>query len=190
MRWRLGWRKSSRRSSASAPMLDKLDVRQIIRDHVQTLRSHATGEISFGDVSVFILLPVAAGCALALFRPVLTVHVAGALVTSLSIFAALLFNLLLLINDLAARNGQAGPQGSLRRNLLLDLHSNVSFCILIALVTLTALLLDYLHLVGLFWYRFALASVVYSITGMFLVTLLMVLKRIRVILRSEVEKKP
>ena len=119
------------------------------------------------------------------FYEILRPNLITILATSLSIFAALLFNLLLLVYDVRGRSrGPNGNTNEIRRRFLRELFSNVSFAILVAtgaIVSFLGLVLVYCSSVA----QYALSALIYYLVMLFLLTLLMLLKRVHVLLHRE-----
>ena len=166
-------------------MLSKINIGRIVRDHLATLQDDATGRRMKSDYLVFFGLPIVVAFFLA-FVLNLSVNqgAVGILVTSLSIFAALLFNLLLLIYDVVSKVEQGSRK--LKERYLSQVYSNISFAILVSIVSIIVLLVAYFDLDGS---CFALATsfVVYYLVTLFLLTLFMILKRVHILLSREFE---
>jgi hypothetical protein len=170
-------------------MFEKISVREIISDHLDTLRAYDTKRRSVSDLVLFFIVPLILGILLARIRPQLTPELAGVLATSLSVFAALLFNLILLIYDIIDRTLDSPEAVNKKREFLNQIYSNVSFCILACILTLLILLLDFLNLIIWRWLQTLIAFGVYYMVGVFILTLFMVLKRIHVLMRREVNRR-
>jgi hypothetical protein len=169
-------------------MLEKINITNIIVDHVDTLRSHESGRRSPGDIFIFFVLPAVSAGLLARVRTEFSAELAGILAAILSVFAALLFNLILLIYDIVSRREESAQGGGLKQTLLRQIYSNISFCILVAILTLLLLLLNSFRFTIPEWARLVLAFSVYYLLGVFVLTLFMVLKRIHAVLRKEVKE--
>jgi hypothetical protein len=169
-------------------VLDKINIREIISDHLDTLRTYETRKRSIPDLLLFFVAPLVVSVALVRIRPWLTSDLAGVLATSLSVFAALLFNLILLIYDVIDRADASDASRGQKGEFLRQIYSNVSFCILVCIMTLLALLVDFLHLADCGWFRATITVVIYYLVGVFILTLFMVLKRIHILLRREVKR--
>lgn len=163
-------------------MSRKLDVRDIVVDHVATLKDARTGRRSRADIVAFFALPIliAGGLIWAGLR--LDSTEIAILITALSIFAALLLNLLLLIHSIITGMG-TGAETLRRRNLLQELYANISYAILISVVAITLLLIDAVASNSLV--RFVVSVLVYFLVSNFLLTLFLVLKRIHKMLGAE-----
>ena len=121
-------------------LLSKIDVREIIRDHVASLHEYGAQGRSFGDALLFFLFPVALA-ALAWWRGILIPGSAlGGLLSAYSIFMGLLPGLLVMVvTFLGTTKGDPATEPALRgrKSLLRELTSNLSFAILLALVLVT-----------------------------------------------------
>lgn len=85
-------------------MFDKISIANIIKDHVRTLKNNKTKKISYLDIVLFFLLPLTISSFIVYVGMSLNDALVNALITSLSIFSALLFNLLLLVYDISEKN--------------------------------------------------------------------------------------
>jgi len=165
-------------------MFNKVNVIKIVRDHISTLKDYRTNKYKIGDFILFFGTPLFIAVIFAYFNISLTQNLISLLITSLSVFAALLFNLLLLIYDVVqkSKNGNA-----LKIKFLREVYSNISFCILIAILAIVILILisifnnrnDILFIYQIFNF------ITYYLITLFLLTLFMILKRIHVLLYKE-----
>lgn len=174
-------------------MFDKIDVRRILRDHLATLRDERTGKRSLPDILLFFILPVAAAVLVPYSRS-LKPDTIGILLTSLSVFAALLFNFLLLVYDVTQRQRTQAvqAQSDLERELqarklgiLRETYDNVSFCILVSVLGVVALLASLMAKEQSVVAR-VLSGVSCYLVCVFLLTLFMVLKRVHILVSVEI----
>ena len=165
-------------------MIEKINVWRIVRDHISTLKDYGTDKYSPGDLVLFFGVPFLAGVGGALLGSGLRDSVGTLLVTGLSVFGALLFNLLLLLYDIVIRPRPSQETGGLTRLFLEHLYSNISFSLLICVLTLVAVLLSFLTIWGC-WAQRVFGFLTCYLTTLFFLTLLMVLKRIHVLLSKE-----
>ncbi|RUX96135.1 MULTISPECIES: hypothetical protein [unclassified Mesorhizobium] len=161
-------------------MTSKIDIRMILEDHFSTFRDEGTQKYSTEDF--LIMAGVPAVLATAAFAFCLSIGDAniGTLISVFAIFSGLLFNVLVLIYSFSDGNGD-GKKG-VRDRLLRQSFANISYTILVALiavVVLTALL----FVNGLT--QRILEAVVVLLSANFVLSLLMVLKRIHVLLRDK-----
>ena len=167
-------------------MLDKVNVAAIVRDHLATLRNHPSRAYRFSDFLLFFVLPLALGLGIVWINGPLPSNLIGVVVTSLSIFTGLLLNLLLLAYNVA-RNSTP-PSGEriveLRESLFQEIFSNIAFAVLVALVSVVCTLAIGI-MEGCNLAKGALSFVVYYFGTMFLLTMLMLLKRVYMLLTNE-----
>ena len=166
-------------------MFSRINIWLIVFDHIKTMRNFATDKVSVEDVLLFLVTPIGGAVLLVFgmqFR--LDAEAANALITSLSLFSALLFNLLLLIFDILRKENSTRDGTPLRRQFLSQIYSNVSFGILIAVICIALLLLLFVDLEAAFLV-YALNLVVDMLVINFILTMLMILKRVHILLRKE-----
>jgi len=169
----------------------------IFVDHLETLRDFDTKRYNRVALAIFFGLPLLVGAALAGAGIVLTEGMVGILTTSMSIFAGLLFNLLMIVYDIIRKAGETdtrrqtgetedGESAKLRNQYLREIFANISFGVL-ASVFVVILLLLWLVVPGRFpqIVRVVLSAVVYYSTGIFLLTFFMVLRRVHILLSRE-----
>jgi hypothetical protein len=171
--------------------LDKIDVRSIVTGHLATLRDYGTQKRSLIDLFLFFAVPVlTAGASVCLGVRVRATAV-NALLTAFSIFVGLLFNLLVMVLTFLQ-----STQGSLddrfvqvRKQLLLEITTNLSFAILVALM-LVAIAIISLMRTGKDDEPIHLSEEFILITGSanFVLTLLMVLRRMYALLLNEFDR--
>lgn len=163
-------------------MLAKIDVRDIVHDHFATLVDYSSGRRSGSDYVLFLVLPAAVTALLLYLRICLSEAAVNVLITALSIFAGLLFNLLVLIDGLADRKSPPTTAEDARQ-MLKSVYANIAYCVLISLVTLVPLCISALTNNPIA--NLVTSGLVYFLLGHFLLTLLMVLKRIHALLSHE-----
>lgn len=174
-------------------MFAKISVIGIVKDHISTLRSNQTNKIYYPDIFLFFCLPAVLSGLMTYTGVLLNDGLVNALITSFSIFSALLFNLLLLVYDIAGKKsndtGISDPlevkKNNQRGALLREIYINVSFSILISTISVVALLTYFLKITNCFLWKvnicslqWVLAAIVYYLSIQFLLTMFMILKRI------------
>jgi hypothetical protein len=186
-------------------MFKRISIFNIIRDHLKTLRRIDTvGEtISVPDFCLFFLLPVLIASFL-IYRDVsLEKHITD-LITSVSILGGFLFNLLAIVYGLMdklqadAMKSSSEGRPNLKATFAKEIHTNISFNIVVSLVMLF-LLLGYTFTNG---YNVCLISIqkhcwmkslniiqalswsIYCLLGTFSLTMLMILNRIYILLNK------
>ena len=162
-------------------MFSKINLSNIIKDHISTLRDHQTNKYYPPDFFLFFILPIFVAAGASFLLCPITGNVLDILVTSMSIFAALLFNLLLLVYD-AIRKEENSK--TLRHKFLKEIFSNISFSVLISVITIIFLLIFPLFS-KIFLIPTILTFLIYYLVTLFILTLLMILKRTHVLLTTE-----
>ena len=165
-------------------MSTKINPSIIVIDHFKTLRQNQIGKILFDDILIFFLLPILLSLLLLIFGQYLNDNLITIFVTSLSIFAALLFNLLLLIFDIVNKEDHKNDKSTLKIRYLKEIYSNISYSILISIIAIIALLVAYID-IPLTYLNFVLGFISYTLIIQFLLTLFMVLKRVHILLSKE-----
>jgi uncharacterized membrane protein len=165
-------------------MTRKLDVSNIIRSHYGTLIDVRTKRIGFGDILCFGLIPVSVSVGLFMEGIRFNATAVSLSITGLSVLAGLLFNLLLLTQTVGRQRRDDSLTSAAETALLREVFNNIAFAILVALVCIILCvlwsLLDSAGLVAV-----AVELILYTLLSLFILTLLMVLKRIHVILSQE-----
>jgi hypothetical protein len=164
-------------------MSAKINVWHIVVDHWATLYDFRTDKLDRGDLFAFYILPlllagILIGAGMRLDGPEVTV-----LITALSIFAALLFNLLLLTHSIVTQTESELHEG--RRKLLREIYAHISYAVLISVIAIVFLLASVVLPSGSPWVDFTLSGAVYFLVLNFLGTLFLILNRIHVMLAAE-----
>jgi len=174
-------------------MFAKISVAGIVKDHISTLKNNRTDKIHYPDIFLFFCLPAILSSLMLYAGVLLTDSLVNGLITSFSIFSALLFNLLLLVYSIAEKNPDSTKitdqleikKNAQRRELLREIYINVSFSILISTISVVILLTYFLKISNCFFWKvnlcsfqWLLAAILYYLSIQFLLTLFMVLKRI------------
>ncbi|MBB5041944.1 hypothetical protein [Shinella fusca] len=160
-------------------MTSKIDLRAIVQDHFATFKDEATGKFSALDFAVMVGFPiaVAVGSAVAGFH-IPDGHV-GTLISAFAIFGGLLFNVLVLIYSFSSGEEEPDP---VREELVQQSFANISFAVMSSL--LAVMLLVVLLFVGGIG-QIIIEAVIYFVGLNFLLTMLMVLKRMHILLRGK-----
>jgi hypothetical protein len=165
-------------------MISKINVTGIVKDHLDTLCDFGTQRISPFDIILFFVVPAFVAVPVALFTVPLTSNIASLLITILSIFAALLFNLLLILFDIMRKSETIRGQAQIQNDFLQEIYNNVSYCILLSIVIVLLVIVALIDINIPVINRIITGTVVY-LTSSFTLTLLMVLKRIHALLAVE-----
>lgn len=169
-------------------MLSKVNVVDILTDHLDTLRRYGDEDegVPRGDLVLFVGVPVAVSAAMLFAGLVVSKGVVSVLFTGIAVFAGLLFNLLLLSHTII-RQTVENPRWNEEVALIREIYANVSYSILISILILGVLLLRFISNNAVHVY--IVSAITYVLVVNFLLTLLMVLKRIHTILKCEFDPK-
>jgi hypothetical protein len=163
-------------------IITKINVAAIVSDHWGTLVHEHNHKPSLVDYLIFYGLPLVAAGLLVWLKGVFGQAVTGILITSFSVFAALLFNLLLLVYDLVKRDTSA----KLKLRFLEQIYNNIAYSILVAISLIVFLLLNLVALSFPFMQpRLVIAFLVYFLAANFILTILMVLQRVHALFSKE-----
>lgn len=172
-------------------LITKINLSTILKAHLSTLVDSSTKERkgSLGDKVLFFLAPaVVSALASLLFIPS-DKNIIGILITSLSIFAGLLFNLLVLVMQIIEK--RKGKTDFIR--IQKDTYANIAYAILVSITASAILLIPYFIEstnarvtangdVFITFYARVFWAVIYFLLLNFGLTMAMVLKRMHVIL--------
>lgn len=172
-------------------MLDKINVTKVVCDHFKTFRNYSTNKLRPYDLILFFIIPIVAAILLLSFGGVLPQNLVGVIVTSLSVFTGLLLNLLMVSFNASQNFGHSPHEDGKRRQdtrnmLLREVISNVSFAVLIAIIT-TVLVLCF----GIIGNKVASCIIktfslfIYFLGALFFLTLFMLLKRVYSLLSND-----
>jgi hypothetical protein len=167
-------------------MLDKIDVRDILKDHCRTMVLYDSGKTSIEDILLFFCLPILISVAALWLGILLTDPAVNVLITAISILGGLLFNLLVLIYTVAERF--APPTGKKdAQQFLREVYSNIAYAILmciLCLIPLIGLVINERPHIELILNAIAIALCVHLT-----LTLLMILKRLHTLLSLELKRQ-
>lgn len=170
-------------------MFSKINILRIIVDHLRTLRDDQRDKFYKGDLILFFVLPLVLAFLIVKYSSTALSDFSTELAASLSIFAALLFNLLLLIYTFFdRRSDKPSPVDTERKKLrkkiklLQEIYANISFSIFVSLLAILAIIFA-INTSGV--YEMGFSFVVFAISLNFILTLIMVLKRVHVLLSDE-----
>lgn len=177
-------------------MFQKMNITAIIGDHYKTFRRR--------DYAAFILLPLILGIPAYYLFGTITHDYASALLAAFSIFASLLLNLEVIVFGYLdrikasvhrakdSRDQYEVATSNRRYNLLYEIFCNISYLILVSIIEIIVVTLSYVRHMD----RFCSSQVYDALTTMhgilvhivavhFILTLLMILKRVHVLLKGE-----
>lgn len=175
-------------------MLNRINIIKIIIAHYKSLSNLNDRKISINDLIIFVLFPILIAIALIYYNIPIKSQVSN-LITALSILGGFLFNLLAIIHSSLGRirdeiRQQNLEQTSLKYKFANEIHANISYNILIAILTIVILVISGLNIEFgnkiLNYISFCfLNSVCYFLLIHFLLTLIMILNRIYILLDRE-----
>lgn len=168
-------------------LFDKANIFPIVKDHIYTLKDNRTDKISPSDIILFFVFPGVIAPLLVYLGFCIDKDVRNIMATSMAVFVALLFNVLLLIYDVVSRKESYDESSVIRRVLLKEVYSNIAFAILVAILSLVLLLMTAFveELV-----IEILSGIIYYLAGVFILTLMMVLKRIHSLFNDQFSNPP
>lgn len=166
-------------------MSGKIDISDIVHDHFKSLRNYRSEKMSKIDLFTFYFFPIAVGIVLAICISPPSETVLSSLATGYAIFAGLLLNLLVIIFTVRRSVLDKESNKEIRKNLLdlmREIFANVSYQILICGFAIVVLIVSMYLKDG---NSIPLISVVYGVSLHFILTFLMILKRIYRLLRIQ-----
>jgi hypothetical protein len=161
----------------------KIDVRNIISDHWATIVNANTGSPDKADIAVFMALPIAFAIIMLYFKALMSDAVIGGVISGLSIFVGLLFNVLVVIFDIVKRDSYV----SIKNEILKQSLTNISFSILISLL---CIITSVISLIKIKYIQEAGNALTYVLLSEFVFCLLMILKRMYRLLMNEFKVLP
>jgi hypothetical protein len=172
--------------------MSKIDVWPIVARHFETLRDHGTGKRNPTDIFVFFGVPLVTSGAVVYYHITLTADALNAVLASFSIFAGLLLNLLLLVYTRAGEEVKADMFASNIKRFVRQLSENIEFAVLVSVFVVICALIAIVSLRDEPNVKPHTGPVVTTIlvylTSNFLLTLLMVLKRIHAMLVEKLDR--
>lgn len=159
-------------------MSPKIDVREIVTDHFRTLRDAPTGKVSIADLFTFFVVPALLGIAyFVVFKNGFGNNGVSILVGALSILAGLLINVLVLLYTVNAV-GDTDEETREQIAYIREVNANLLYgiCTAILVILILCIELVFPRQPARILSAFGLALLTH-----FLLTLLMTLKRIKVL---------
>jgi hypothetical protein len=175
-------------------LLGKINISSIVGDHVKTLVDFRTGKGSLNDLLLNVIAPVIVSLILVYTHVFLSDDIINILIAALSIFVGLLLNLLVLLftiidkikEQLAQKFDKIDTEFIrsvfLKKKYLKEIYSNISFSILISLISIILILFCSCSSIVI---KTIFNFVSYYFLILFLITILMVLKRVNILLSKE-----
>ncbi len=168
-------------------MLTKISIKDIILDHLSTIKNDNSKKMEFKDVFVFFIIPLIFPALMLYTKSYLKTGIIDTLITIFSIFVGLLLNVLVVIFDIIQKG-----KSIIMKRLIKETFSNISFTILLSIFTILTLIICRLAdksecelTVAWECTRIVSNAISYYFLILFLLTLLMIVRRIHIILSDE-----
>jgi hypothetical protein len=174
-------------------MFERINIYYILRDHFGTLKSlgQKSARIHWKDFMLFILFPMVLAVYFSINEYSLEKQLNG-LIAAISIFGGFLFNLLAIIYSQIdkLKSDAEKSDNALKRRFVKEIHVNISFCIVLSIFTILALLLSTVE-IPFFKYDDLLIKFIlglnYFLLILFFLSVIMVLNRVYILLKKDVE---
>lgn len=167
-------------------MIEKISFAKIWSSHFETMRNYKTNKTSGSDVFIFFILPVFVALTVQL-NYALNKDILNSILTSASVFAGLLLNLLVLIYSISEKFKQSNNWEA-KALVLQQTFSNISFSILISVFLIVACLFSFRtdeELKTITLSKYISDFLVCYLTTTLIFHLLMILKRVHLLMDSE-----
>jgi hypothetical protein len=149
-------------------MLTRINITQIITSHLKTLRGLGQKKgIAIIDLLLFIIIPLISALLLAFFN-IGFKSLASDIITAISILVGFLFNLLAIIYTSIDKIKIEGRDSEIRKQFVLELHSNISYNILLSISHIPLLLIYKLDVDELWFDEFLIGINYFLLLSFFL----------------------
>lgn len=160
-------------------MLNKINVSKIITSHLGTLINDNSNKAGLDDWFTFLILPLVVSGTLSYFCVTFSEQAINIIITTLSIIVGLLFNVIVIIFDIIKRDKSNGKRNKLVEQLL----ANISYTILISILSI---LVTFVTFIKNDCIEFLANSILFFLLTHFLVTVVMILKRLYYLFLNEI----
>lgn len=165
----------------------------ILKDFKRTFVNHKykNEPINYPAFVLFWTVPFILSLVACLFNIPLTSTLTNVLLVALSIFAALLFNVLLLIYDVSRKSERTQTENvdpKILKTYVQDTFSAISFSVLISILTIVFLIMASLD-INYIPFVLALRFVIYYLVTVFVMSLFIDLRKIYVLLQYEINPR-
>jgi hypothetical protein len=173
--------------------MNKINILRIVAAHFDSFRDLSTGKRSVLDFIVFLGAPLAVGALGWYLDWKLYVDTLNAVLAAFVIFSGLLLNLLVLIYTFSADASHPTALARIRVTFVRELHDNIAFAVLVSVaITVVALIamadLKMIKPEGPVSTGHVMTFLLVYLTINFVLTLLMILKRLHAMLSRELDK--
>jgi len=163
-------------------MFKKINISQIVKNHFATLQNANTKKADWDDYFTFLVIPILTSAILIYFKIYLKTDAINIIISSLSILVGLLFNVVVLIFDIIKRD----KSNDIKNTVLRQILSNIAFTILLSIVSILLTLFTYTDNSTI---KIIFNAIVYFLLTNFIMTVLMILKRMFHLFHSEIEEE-
>jgi hypothetical protein len=157
----------------------RVDISDIVVNHLKSLSNANTSKSEFCDYFIFLIIPLLVATILPICKVFLSENIINIVITSLSIFVGLFFNVIvLIITSLVSKTDDV-----IKKVVLKEIIDNISYTILISLITIIFSIFSsqkaelFHQIMNGFCYFFLVH---------FFMTLLLVLKRIYILFTHQI----
>lgn len=152
-------------------MFSKINITGIFKDHFKTLRNANSNRIKYGDIFLFVLIPLLVSGLLSYFDIHFTKDAINIVIAILAILVGLFFNVIVIIFDIVKRDSN----NKLKNKLLKELHTNITYVITLSIIIILFSVLFYIDLHLL---KSITSFIIFLLLSNFFLTVLMILKRV------------
>ena len=168
-------------------MSAKVNIKDIVVGHINTLIEAGTSKVSYSDILSFYVYPILMAVIGMCFCFNVSEDVVSLLVNFGAIFTALLLSVLVLVYDQENKIDQDLNQGlrEAKKKLLEHLYYNICYCIVISIALVVVCLLhSIINDISLMVNIYLVTPIIIIVATNLVLTILMIVKRMHVLLVS------
>lgn len=162
-------------------VLDKINIINIIKNHLATLVNDNSNKSEFSDWLTFLIIPLLVAGVLIYLGVDLSDRATNIVITTLSILVGLLFNVIVILFDILKRDNSK----KIKNLLLKQLLTNISYSIFVSLLIIFLTVISFFD--NSFWVVLCTLFIYFFLTH-FALTVLMILKRIYALFLNEMNE--
>lgn len=162
-------------------ILEKINIKQIIKNHLATLVNDNSKKSEFSDWLTFLIIPLIVAGILCYLKIELSERAINIVITTLSILVGLLFNVIVILFDILKRDNSE----RIKNRLLKQLLTNISYSIFISLLIIFLTVMTFFQIE--IWISIC-TFLVYFFLSHFALTVLMILKRVYALFLNEMDE--
>ena len=162
-------------------IFNKINLGEIVLGHIKTLINDNDKKMDFDDIFTFVVIPIIFAFLMTVFDINIAEEASTIIITALSIFVGLLFNVIVLLFDILKRDNSNKTKNEVLKQLL----TNISFtiCLSILIILLSLINLSKIDIIVVI-----VDGIIYGLLALFFFTLLMVLKRMYALFMNEMKE--